>query len=368
MRRQLRKWLEKGKRPFIVCDESHRIKNRKSKVSRAMRMLATYCQYKLALTGTPIAAKLEEFWPQFDFIDPTIFGRWAAKTDRFGHLLGPPGFQEQYCVKGGFMGRKIIGDKNLKTFHRKLDSRFHRVELEAVKLVPTQFDPDNIVRFDLIESRSHYESMEKKFMVEIEHAMQKIKVRTIDPKTGKVKFILRQRTRVVAPLALTLGMKLHQLSGGFILDEEKNIHRIGFEKLTHVGALLLSLGRVPTVVIVRFIPELNMVASLAQRLGRTVTLVSGKHEFKGFTTDVCVVQIRSGVSVDLSRAEEIIFNSWGYSLIDFLQAKSRILSYTSIRARYHYLIANHTIDEELYRAVTEKVSFANLVVNKLRRK
>lgn len=366
MRKQLRRWLEKGKRPFILCDESHRIKDRKSKTSRAMRMLASYCKYKLALTGTPIDSKLEEFWPQFDFVDPSVFGRWAAKADRFGNVIGPPGFKNRFCVMGGFMGRKIIGYTNKKLFYQKLDSRFFRVELEEVKPVPTRVDPDHLVRFDLNESRSAYDSMEQKFMVDLDYAMQKVKRKKVDPKTGEVHYVLEQRVRVVAPLAISLGIKLQQLSGGFVLDAEKRVHRVGFEKLMHCGALIWELNQ-PTVVFVRYLAELYMTAALCRQLGKSVTLVAGAHAFAGFKTDVCVVQIRSAVSIDLSRAEEVIFNSWNHSHIDFRQAFMRIRSYVSRRARYHYLIANNTVDEDLHRCVTEKFSFAKLVLNRLRR-
>lgn len=367
-RKRLKRWLLKGKRCMTICDESHRIKDRNSKTSRAMRLLARLCDFRLALTGTPTdGKKVEQFWPQFDFIDPSVFGRWSAKTSRFGQIIGPPGFQNTFCVKGGFMGRKIIGYKNLKLFYKKLDSRYFRVELEDVKPVPTKIDTDNVVRFDLVESRKAYEEMEQKFILELEHAQEKIFVKVMDRQTGNYKYVKRRRVRVVAPLALTLGMKLHQLSGGFIFDDEGTAHRVGFEKLAHCGAVLEKLGKVPTIVFVRFLPELYMTAALCRQLGRTVTLISGKHAFRRFDTDVVVIQIRSAESIDLSRAEEVIFNSWDYSYIKYQQALFRNRSYTSVRARYHYLIANNTIDEVLFQCVMEKQNFARLVINKLRR-
>lgn len=325
-RKRLRRW-----RPdFVVGDETHRIKDRRRKQSKALRKIARTAQWRLALTGTPIEGKIEDAWAQFDFIDPAIFGPWKD-------------FEERYLIYGGYMGYKIIGYRNLLEFRRKFHSRFYRVLLEDVKETKTDIVPPQIVSFNLAESQSMYDSMEGKFIVE-----------------------LQQAKHIVAPRVITQMMKLHQISGGFILDDIRTVHRFGDEKLAHCGALLLHLGKVPTVIVVRFLPELYRIAALCRVLDRTVTLVSGDNPFAGFSTDVAIVQIRSGISVDLSRAEELIFYSWGHSYLDYDQAKFRIRSYTSKRARYWYLIAKHTIDEDLFETVTRKLKFTKLIIDKYR--
>lgn len=337
---KLRKKLKKWQPDFIIVDESHRIKGRQSHQSKALRRLALKAKWKLALTGTPLEGKIWDAWAQFNFIDPTVFGSWAD-------------FQERYLVLGGFRGKQIQGvqEENEEEFQLKFQSRFFRVLLEGVKEIKTQIDPMHKVMFDLEESREAYDAMKEKFMVEVQPQYHMVK--------GK-----RKRKRIIAPRVITQILKLHQLSGGFILDEDKVVHRIGDEKLAHMGELLLKLGKVPVVIFVRFIPELHRIARLVKVMGRTVTLLSGKHKFEKFETDVIVVQIRSGVSIDLSRAEEVIFYSWGHSFLDYDQAKFRIRSYTSVRARYHYMIARNTIDEDLYKCVIKKASVVKMALTK----
>lgn len=341
-----RRKLKRHPPDLVLVDESHRIKSRAAKQSKALRSLGRLARWRIALTGTPLEGKIWDAWAQYDFIDPKVFGEWSD-------------FKERYLIYGGFKGKKIVGTQNEDDFQLKFRSRFYRVLLEDVKEVPTEIEPANVVRFDLVESRPMYESMEKKFLVELEPRYVRVKV------GGK--FVVRKK-RIVAPRVITQIMKLHQLSGGFILDDEKRIHRFGDEKLAHTGALMLRLGKVPIVVVVRFIPELYRIAALVRAMGRTVTMVSGSHKFDRFDTDVIVIQIRAGVSIDLSRAEEVIFHSWGHSFLDYDQAKFRIRSYTSTRARYHYLVAKNTIDEDLFNVIETKGNIVSVVLNKHRRK
>lgn len=354
-RRKLKRWDA----DMVIADELHRAKGRHSKQGRSLRILSKKARARLGLTGTPQESGLEDYWAQMFFVDAALFGsRWGD-------------FEDRYCEMGGFRGLKIIGYKNEDEFRRKLATRFFRVLLEEVKSVKTDIAPPHVVRFDLEESASAYVSMRDRFVVELKDSMkQKFKrVLERDPETGHKRFILRKRARVVAPRAITQAMKLHQLTGGFVKDEDGTTHRIGFEKLTQWGALVLALGNVPIVTFVRHLPELHLAACLGRRLGREVTLISGKHHgyISGDPFDLAVVQIRSAISIDLSHAEEAILYSWNYSLLDYDQAKFRIRSYHSTRARYHYLIANGTVDEDLFQVVTNKLDFAKTIIDKYRR-
>lgn len=326
-RRKLRRWNP----DLVIGDETHRIKNRNSKQSRALRMIARRASWKLALTGTPIEKNIQDAWAQFDFIAPEVFGKWKK-------------FKQRYLVMGGFRGKKIIGTRNKKEFKRKFQERYHRVLLEDVKKTPTKIGTPNLVCFNLVESRPAYDSMAEKFMVE-----------------------LADQERIVAPMVISQGMKLQQLAGGFLLDEDRVVHRFGDEKLAHCGALMHVLGDRPVAIVVRFLPELYRTAQLCRALGRSVTLVSGSHPFESFNTDAVVVQIRAGISIDLSRAEDLIFYSWTHSFLDYDQAKFRIRSYHSKRAQYHYLIAKGTVDEDMYETVVNKTSLVSLLLKRQRR-
>jgi DNA repair and recombination protein RAD54B len=56
---------------LLICDEGHKIKNRKINTSKALNALKT--KRRIILTGTPIQNSLEEFFTLVDFINPGIF-------------------------------------------------------------------------------------------------------------------------------------------------------------------------------------------------------------------------------------------------------------------------------------------------------
>lgn len=351
-RKKLKRWLAGDPTSMVIADEGHDFKGKNSKRSRALRILGRVTRYRLLLTGTPQESGLEDYWPQFDFVDSELLGEWSF-------------FQARYFTMGGFRNKKIVGYKNQEEFRKLITSRSYRALLEDVQKVKTVIDPPNIIRFDLVESRASYDAMELELISEVN---QEVMAKTMSP-DGTVTFRAR-RKRVVAPRAITQAMKLHQLSGGFILDSGGKVHRFGDEKLLHAGALCLALGNVPQVYFVRFIPELKRLGALLTILGRKVTYISGKNKdyVSGSPFDVAVVQIDSGKSIDLAHAEEAIFYSWTYSYLTYDQARFRIRSYHGRRARYHYLVGRGTVDEQLLDVVLQKLSFAKLIINKYRRK
>ena len=80
----------------IVCDEIHRIRNPKAKVTSALRSLPAF--NKVGLSGTPIMNKPDDLWSIGYFLDPWYVGKsyW--------------GFVYMFCeVEDTFWGKKILG-------------------------------------------------------------------------------------------------------------------------------------------------------------------------------------------------------------------------------------------------------------------
>lgn len=88
---------------YIVLDESQQIKNRESKVFKAINRLQG--QHKISLSGTPIENSLSDLWSQMQFINPNLLGSFSffkkefitpiekhqveEKKDRLRGLVGP---------------------------------------------------------------------------------------------------------------------------------------------------------------------------------------------------------------------------------------------------------------------------------------
>jgi hypothetical protein len=69
---ELREKIEKASNPFIVVDESIKIKNADAKRTKRLLDLGKMSRYKLILNGTPVSKNLLDMWAQMEFLDPRI--------------------------------------------------------------------------------------------------------------------------------------------------------------------------------------------------------------------------------------------------------------------------------------------------------
>lgn len=64
--------LDKYKKPFIVVDESLKIKNARAKRTQRVFKLGKKSYYRLVLNGTPISKNVMDLWAQMEFLSPKI--------------------------------------------------------------------------------------------------------------------------------------------------------------------------------------------------------------------------------------------------------------------------------------------------------
>lgn len=64
--------VKKSPEPFIVVDESLKIKNAEAKRTRRMLEVSKLAEWKLVLNGTPVSRNLLDMWPQMEFLSPRI--------------------------------------------------------------------------------------------------------------------------------------------------------------------------------------------------------------------------------------------------------------------------------------------------------
>lgn len=73
--------LEKYDFRYLILDESHYIKNKNSKIFKAINKIST--GHKIALSGTPIENSLDDLWSQMQFINPDILGTYNFFAENF---------------------------------------------------------------------------------------------------------------------------------------------------------------------------------------------------------------------------------------------------------------------------------------------
>lgn len=363
-RKQFReKWADL--KVMMVVDEGHRIKGRGSMQSTMIRSVGKMSDYRLLLTGTPVDKVMEDSWAIFDFVEPGALGdTWDEFADEYLE------FKKELNKKQGRFYKVIVGYRHTKRLARIIGRYSYRVTLREAQKRGGQrpyMVRRRVVRFDLKpESRRVYNEL----LTELETEVNRKKVST--------------------PLVVTLVSKLQQLTGGFLIHEEqvydkddlpvltprgapkffRTIIPVGREKLLELVKLIKRLPRGKKfVVCVQYRHEIEKIGRQVERLGRSWKTLAGGADFDGkFDTDCIIMQIRSGEAVDLSAARKFFMYSWNHSNIAHEQARFRILSFKSRIVDYIYLMANDTVDEQIYQAVRHKKRLARLVIDKYRRR
>jgi hypothetical protein len=352
-RKQWYAWAKKqkklGKVMMIIGDELHKIKKRGAKQSKATRQLSKYCKYRLGLTGTPIAQGIHDAWALCDFANKKLFGsfdtRFHKRTGAILHL----GFSDRFLVMGGFKDKKVVGEKNREEFEKIFHSISYRITLREArgKDRPLKMRHTRVwVDLDT-KTREFYDTLEEELIIEV------------------------NKKKVSVPLIISLSMKLQQIAGGFILDHDKIPHRIGREKLRALKKVVkyFQFYGKKFVVVCRFIHEIMEIHRILGYFNISCKVVRGGEPFDGkFDTDAVILQVQSGIAVDMASASNLVFYSTDYSYLNYEQAKFRILDYDKPQASFYYLLARDTIDVQIYEAVRRKKNLAQLVLDRYRRR
>jgi len=157
-RTALMAFLRSG-RIALLNDESSRIKNYKARCTKEMVDLAQYATMRMILTGTPITKGLEDFFTQYQFLDPAIIGlsNWFSFRDRYCNVREIRGRNVDPRV------RQVVGYRNQEELIRKIapvsfmipdtvlglpPKRYERFEVE---LTPEQVHVYVALRDQLIE-------------------------------------------------------------------------------------------------------------------------------------------------------------------------------------------------------------------------
>jgi superfamily II DNA or RNA helicase len=73
--------LEKYNFRYLILDESQYIKNKSSKIFKAINQVKA--SHKISLSGTPIENSLDDLWSQMQFINPNILGSYSFFAENY---------------------------------------------------------------------------------------------------------------------------------------------------------------------------------------------------------------------------------------------------------------------------------------------
>jgi len=318
---------------LVVLDESHKIKAPGGVTSLFVARLRTVAKRRVCLTGTPMPHSPLDVYAQYRFLDPGIYGTSFVR------------FRNRYAVMGGFRNHQIVGWRDLDDLNQKFYGRAYRADKSVVSLP----DAVHVERYGDLEPNAarSYGRLADDLYTQVENGT------------------------VTAANALVKLLRLAQITGGWLPDDEGNYHRVSTTKERMLEDAVEDFGDEPSVVVCRFQRDLDAVHAVAAKLGRTSSELSGRRNdllaWQNGETDVLALQIQAGgVGIDLTRARYMVMFSIGYSLGDYDQVLARVHRPGQDRpVTYVHLIVRDSIDETIREALETR---ADLVEAALKRR
>lgn len=363
---KLKSRITKFKWTFAAVDESQRIKARSTRQSRICGALKS-CEYRVALSGTPTDGDPIDLWAQLRFAVPQLFGNDRSAWRRFA---------EEYLKKTGYMGYKWKFDKNM------LEPFLEKIKLYCIRVTAKSL---NIPKMTNIlvpvimkgEQERVYRDMERDFVAKIiKEAKRKADIKS--KRLGKPVAI-----RASAGLTITQMIKLQQICGGHLVDDDGDIHFLGSVKIKQVEHLLKTEIK-PFVIFAKYKPEIELLKKLCDRLGLKHRTIWGKVRdkeilkrrtnaqilFQAGKLDVIICQIKSGgVGIDLYTGRTAIVYSTTFSYIDYDQCRKRIERRGQVnKTKLFFVYTKDSIDEDIYSTILSKRSVTKTIFKQMKQR
>lgn len=330
---------------IVVVDELHRTKTHSSNLSKAMYKIGRHSYRRIGLTGTVAPHSPLDFFGQWKFIDPAVFGTdWNQ-------------FRTYYAIWGGFEGRQIIGfykDRLREMKQKVADTAYIAKKSEELDLPPVT---DLIVKVELTTELPYYLEMGREMLVELP--------------SGK---------HSLSPNTLTKILRLRQITGGVVgykdVVDGKEVtvtEDIGHSKLDKLMSKVVPIAEAgeKQVIFAHFRRDVaRIVDACRKEFGDDVPIYSITGDTKnksrilqrkafqsGEGAAIFVAQMRT-VSLAIN---EFVVASYGhfysYSQLrdDFIQARDRLdrSGQTKPVTFYHYIVPK-SIDEVIIHSHLEK--------------
>jgi SNF2 family DNA or RNA helicase len=330
---------------LIIADEGHKIKENRSKQSKAMHTLGDRASYKLLLTGTLITNKELDVFSQYRFLNSRVFGTsFYAFRNTYFDMVGYGNHIPRFR-------RWMLDD-----FLRKLHSIAFRVTKAECLDLPAITEEVRTIQLEP-KAQKIYEELEEDSFTEL------------------------KGSEVTAVNVLTKLLRLSQVTGGHLTDDESDTHQISTAKLEALSDIIDSVmdegqedrghGQVHPGTERHRSPPRKEKGRLRLHPRRRERPRRGGQPFPERPGLPCVRRTdrRGGTRhhADGSKST-MVFYSLDYSMSNFDQAKARIhrVSQTE-NCHYIYLIAAGTVDRKILRSLRGKIDLAKMLVDDYRK-
>ena len=169
---------------------------------------------------------------------------------------------------------------------------------------------------------------------------------------------------VSAPHVLVKAIKLHQLCGGFLKDNEGRVNHLTSDKMDALLDLLGGeLNGVPLVIVAQYKAELDYISQELHRRKISHAQVRGKHQYDPRDrSHITLLHPSAGEAINLSHYNVMVVYSMSHSYLKWEQFKDRIVLVDTPIVKYYYLTCPGTMDEIVYESVVKKKKLSESVM------
>lgn len=323
---------------MMVVDESTIIKNVDAKRTKAVMELGAMVKYRRILTGTPIANTPLDVYAQLRFLSKDIF---PYAKNFFA-------FRAKYAVMGGFQMRQVVGYKN-------------QEQLAAIIAQHT------------------FQAKKKEYLTELPPRTTQIRyVELSDTSWRTYRALVDELAVELAGTAMPIDMvikkitKLRQLTGGWLRDDEDNVHPVGHEKLNELKHLMDECRGQKVIIWCQFVHEVLALQKLDPEARVYYGAMTSKarddarHAFEHGNCPLIIIQNDTGsMGLTLNAATISIFYSNPIYPLPKEQARDRNWRIGQTQPVTEYeLIVRGSIDETIYNNLINKTSLAEAIMSK----
>jgi SNF2 family DNA or RNA helicase len=338
------RFVEESKPCAMIVDESTTIKNYGAKRTQAVMDLGDACVVRRILTGSPVTNSPMDIFSQFEFLKPNLLGfrSYYAFRHRYAIL--------REIEHGGRKFQIPVGFKNLEELREKVAVHSFRVlKEECLDLKPKTYATYNTQMSE--RQLEVYESVRDNAMAQLD-----------------------SMDYVSATSVITKLVRLHQISCGFVVDENDAVHELSDNRIQDL--LHLCEETEDSVVVwscYRF-DIARIAAALRKQYGPSSVVEyhggvdqnereTGRRNFQDGTARFFVGNVQTGGrGIGLYRSHTTVYysNNWDLELRQQSEDRTHRLG-QSDKCFYIDLVAPGTVDEKIIRALRKKINIATTI-------
>lgn len=354
----------------IIVDESTVLKSyhgdftrKGGSLGKALMRIAEHAEWRVIMSGTPAPNGPHDLWGQFRFIDPDGFTLEASYQD----------FKERY-MEEIFFG-KADGPETPSTWINRPES----IKEVGDKIAPLSYQ---------IKIRDHLHDLPEKTVIRRSIPMGEDQQKHYLDMREKLATIINDEF-VAIDVKLAQLSKLRQITGGFLIDQEEEVHPIeDATKLEAMDDLLDEIGDYKVVIYAQFQWEIKTLAERYKERGVVTVFGANRSQdnlanIKAFINNpevkVIILHPKSAAhGVTFTVSHYMVFYSISFSAEDDYQCVARIERASQRHPMFiYYLIAKMngakkrrdeekkeiTIDEIIYQVLQKKTRDQNQLLD-----